>query len=130
MMLKLKLNQKCMHDGSMTCPTKEKLRRSICSVSEQTGFCRRGDQHPTEHIFSRLFCHLALRQNMTVERECRTGRHVYEASIPIFKHTLLEKGQLFLVAYFMITCTDANICGYFIFFSSVCPKGKHRDLLD
>ena len=37
--------------------------------------------------------HTDLRQNTSVERECRTGRYVYEASIQIFKHTLLEKGS-------------------------------------
>ena len=42
---------------------------------------------------SRLFCHPDQRQNTSVARECRTGRHVYEASIQIFKLTLLEKGS-------------------------------------
>ena len=39
------------------------------------------------HVFSLT----DLSQNMPVERDCRAGRYVYEASIQIFKHTLLEK---------------------------------------
>ena len=45
------------------------------------------------HVVHGFFCHPDLRQNTSVERECRTGRHVYEASIQIFKLTLLEKGS-------------------------------------
>ena len=42
---------------------------------EATGSVRRSTR------CSRHFCHPDLRQNMSLERECWTGRHVYEASI-------------------------------------------------
>ena len=71
-------------------PDKKKLRRSIFFPLKQTAPYV---QTCMASVYGQGPVHTDLRQNTSVERECRTGRHVYEASIQIFKLTLLEKGM-------------------------------------
>ena len=74
----------------MTCPTKKILQHFIFFLSKQTAPYV---QTCMASAYGQGPVHTDLRQNTSVERECRTGRHVYEASIQIFKLTLLEKGS-------------------------------------
>ena len=69
---------------------KTNLRRSIFFLSKHTAPYT---QTCMASVYGQGPVHTDLRQNMSVERECPTGRHVYEASIQIFKLTLLEKGS-------------------------------------
>ena len=70
----------------MTCPTKN-IFATLYFLLIKADRAIRAD------VYGQGPVHTDLRQNMSVERECRMGRHVYEASIQIFKLTLLEKGS-------------------------------------
>ena len=86
-LLSLKANQDCMC-GVHDMPNKEILRRSIFLSKQTTAYV----QTCIASVYGQGPVHTDLSQNMSVERDCRTGRHVYEALIQIFKLTLLEKG--------------------------------------
>ena len=85
--------------------------------------------------------HKDLHQNMRVERDYRTGHHVYEASFQIFKHTWLDTGQANWTKCLVLIIVSSNIIYYdlmqfmsrclylwFIYISSVSTKGKICDL--
>ena len=74
----------------MTCPTKKNCDALYSSYQSRP---RHTCRTCMASAYGQGTVHTDLRQNTSVERECRTGRHVYEASIQIFKLTLLEKGS-------------------------------------
>ena len=77
------------------------LPHSVFFASMQTRCNQNRTQNcPAEPVFS----HTDLSQNMPVERDCRAGRYVYEASIQIFKHALLEKESSDLNRVFGFDC--------------------------